>query len=149
MSQNLLSDPDILRELIMDHYKYPHHHSLTEENGYLQKHMASESCIDDITVQAKINDGVIEDVRFDGVACTISTASTSMMTDLLIGKTVEEARAIIHEYFMMIDGKEYDAEVLQEAVAMQNVYKQANRIKCATIGWNAIQSLLESESSNE
>ena len=149
MSQNLLSDPDILRELIMDHYKYPHHHSLTEENGYLQKHMASESCIDDITVQAKINDGVIEDVRFDGVACTISTASTSMMTDLLIGKTVEEARAIIHEYFMMIDGKEYDAELLQEAVAMQNVYKQANRIKCATIGWNAIQSLLESESSNE
>lgn len=149
MSQNLLSDPDILRELIMDHYKYPHHHSLTEENGYLQKHMASESCIDDITVQTKINDGVIEDVRFDGVACTISTASTSMMTDLLIGKTVEEARAIIHEYFMMIDGKEYDAELLQEAVAMQNVYKQANRIKCATIGWNAIQSLLESESSNE
>ena len=149
MSQNLLSDPDILRELIMDHYKYPHHHSLTEENGYLQKHMASESCIDDITVQAKINEGIIEDVRFDGVACTISTASTSMMTDLLIGKTVEEARAIIHEYFMMIDGKEYDADVLQEAVAMQNVYKQANRIKCATIGWNAIQSLLESESSNE
>lgn len=149
MSQNLLSDPDILRELIMDHYKYPHHHSLTKENGYLQKHMASESCIDDITVQAKINEGVIEDVRFDGVACTISTASTSMMTDLLIGKTVEEAKAIIHEYFMMIDGKEYDADVLQEAVAMQNVYKQANRIKCATIGWNAIQSLLESESSNE
>ena len=147
--QNLLSDPDILRELIMDHYKYPHHHSLTEENGYLQKHMASESCIDDITVQTKIEDGIIQDIRFDGVACTISTASTSMMTDLLIGKTIEEAKAIIDEYFMMIDGKEYDEEVLQEAVAMKNVYKQANRIKCATIGWNAIQALLESEASHE
>ncbi|MBR2825686.1 MAG: SUF system NifU family Fe-S cluster assembly protein [Solobacterium sp.] len=147
--QNLLSDPDILRELIMDHYKYPHHHSLTEENGYLQKHMASESCIDDITVQTKIEDGIIQDIRFDGVACTISTASTSMMTDLLIGKTIEEAKAIIDEYFMMIDGKEYDEEVLQEAVAMKNVYKQANRIKYATIGWNAIQALLESEASHE
>ena len=147
--QNLLSDPDILRELIMDHYKYPHHHSLTEENGYLQKHMASESCIDDITVQTKIEDGIIQDIRFDGVACTISTASTSMMTDLLIGKTIEEAKAIIDEYFMMIDGKGYDEEVLQEAVAMKNVYKQANRIKCATIGWNAIQALLESEASHE
>ena len=147
--QKLLSDPDILRELIMDHYKYPHHHSLTEENGYLQKHMASESCIDDITVQIKIEDGIIQDIRFDGVACTISTASTSMMTDLLIGKTIDEAKAIIDEYFMMIDGKEYDEEVLQEAVAMKNVYKQANRIKCATIGWNAIQALLESEASHE
>ena len=64
-------------------------------------------------------------------------------------KTKEEAKAIIDEYFKMIDGKEYDEEMLQEAVAMKNVYKQANRIKCATIGWKAIQSILESEPSNE
>ena len=89
MTKGLLNDPDILRELIMDHYQYPHNHKLTEDTSYASVHMASDSCIDDITVQSKITDGKIEDIRFDGVACTISTASTSMMTDLLKGKTVE------------------------------------------------------------
>ncbi len=90
--KSLLSDPDILRELIMDHYKYPHNHTLKQDGSYLSKHMASESCIDDITVQSQIENGIIKDIRFDGVACTISTASTSMMTDLLIGKTLSEAK---------------------------------------------------------
>ena len=87
-----------------------------------------------------------KDIRFDGVACTISTASTSMMTDLLIGKNIEEAKEIIHEYMNMTDGKPYDEDMLEEAVALKNVYRQANRIKCATIGWKAIsQMIAESE----
>ena len=105
--------------------------------------MASDSCIDDITVQSKIKDGVIQDIRFDGIACTISTASTSMMTDLLKGKSVKEAEKIIANYFAMIENKQYDPDVLEEAVAMKNVYKQANRIKCATIGWKAMQEMIE------
>jgi len=147
---NMLDDPMVLRELIMDHYQYPHNHSLTEDMKYRKVHMASDSCIDDITVQSDIEDGVIKDIRFDGIACTISTASTSMMSDLLKGKTVEEAKKIIDDYFDMIDGKEYDADLLEEAVAMKNVYKQANRIKCATIGWKAIKQMIEeSEQTNE
>lgn len=143
---DMLNDPEILRELIMDHYQYPHNHILTDDQEYKSVHMASDSCIDDITVQSKIEDGKIEDIRFDGVACTISTASTSMMSDLLKGKTIEEAKKIIAEYFNMIDAKEYDPDVLEEAVAMKNVYKQANRIKCATIGWKAMdQMITESE----
>ena len=143
MTKGLLNDPDILRELIMDHYQYPHNHKLTEDTAYASVHMASDSCIDDITVQSKSTDGKIEDIRFDGVACTISTASTSMMTDLLKGKTVEEANEIIDNYFNMIDAKEYDPDVLEEAVAMKNVYKQANRVKCATIGWKAIRQMID------
>lgn len=147
---NLLNDPAVLRELIIDHYQYPHNHQLTQDTEYASRHMASDSCIDDITVQAKITDGKIEDIRFDGEACTISTASTSMMTDLLIGKPVDEAKKIINNYFAMIDHKEYDPDVLEEAVAMQNIYKQANRIKCATIGWNAIKDMVEeSEKKND
>lgn len=145
-SNSLLNDPMILRELIMDHYKYPHNHGLKKADEYCACHMAADSCIDDITVEAKIKDGKIDDVRFDGVACTISTASTSMMTDLLRGKTIEEAREIIQNYFLMVDGKEYDSSLLDEAVAMKNVYKQANRINCATIGWKAMKKLIaESE----
>ena len=148
-TNDMLNDPEILRELIMDHYQYPHNHKLTEEADYKSVHMASDSCIDDITVQSKIKDGKIEDIRFDGVACTISTASTSMMTDLLKGKSVEEAEAIIHHYFNMIDAKEYDPDVLEEAVALKNVYKQANRIKCATIGWKAIDQMIHESEEKE
>ena len=101
---DLMKDPMILRSIIMDHYEYPRNHELTKEDGYVQKHMASESCIDDIYVQSRIRDGVVEDVRFDGVACTISTASTSIMSELLKGKRVEEAKDIIANYFHMISG---------------------------------------------
>ena len=142
----LMDDPMILRSIIMDHYEYPRNHELTEKEDYKKKHMASESCIDDIYVQAKIEDGIVEDIRFDGVACTISTASTSIMSELLKGKTTQEAKHIIETYYQMIDQKEYDEELLEEAVAFHNVGKQANRIKCATIGWKAMEELLlESE----
>ena len=135
---SLLNDPMILRQIIMDHYEYPRNHELVKEEGYGERHMASDSCIDDIYVQSKIEDGVIKDVRFDGVACTISTASTSIMSELLRDKTVEEAKEIIANYFQMIDQGEFDEELLEEAIAFHNVGKQANRIKCATIGWKAM-----------
>ncbi|MBR0386144.1 MAG: SUF system NifU family Fe-S cluster assembly protein [Erysipelotrichaceae bacterium] len=149
MSRDLLNDPMILRELIMDHYEYPHNHSLTDNDKYRQVHMASASCIDDIHVQALIEDGIIKDVRFDGVACTISTASTSIMTELVKGKSIEEAQKIIDNYFAMIDGQDYDAELLDEAVCMKNVGRQANRIKCATIGWNGLKKLISGEEEHD
>lgn len=142
----LLKDPMVLRSIIMDHYEYPRNHELCEDPEYHGKHMASASCIDDITVQVKLNGDVIEDIRFDGVACTISTASTSIMSELLKGKNREEAQAIITQYMAMVDGQNYDEELLQEAVAFHTVGKQANRIQCATIGWRAVMALLaESE----
>lgn len=143
---DMLKDPMILRQIIMDHYEYPRNHELSKEAGYVQKHMASDSCIDDIYVQAKLEGDVIKDIRFDGVACTISTASTSIMSELLQGKTKAEAKEIMENYFAMVDGAAYDEDLLEEAVAFHTVGKQANRIKCATIGWNAMKEILaESE----
>lgn len=136
-------DPKLLRDIIMDHYQYPRNHELTNEEGYLSKHMASDSCIDDITVQVKLDQDTIQDVRFDGEACTISTASTSIMSELVKGKTTQEAKEIIQNYFSMIDQKEYDENLLEEAVAFQNVGKQANRINCATIGWKALRDMIK------
>lgn len=140
---DMLKDPLVLRSIIMDHYEYPRNHELKEDDRYVKKHMASESCIDDIHVQALIEDGKISDIGFDGVACTIATSSTSIMSELLIGKTLEEAKHINNEYRNMIDNKEYDAVLLEEAVAFQNVGRQANRIHCATIGWDAIIDLIK------
>lgn len=139
----MLKDPMVLRQVIMDHYEYPRNHALKKEEGYLNKHMASESCIDDIEVQAKIQNGIIEDICFDGVACTIATSSTSIMSELMKGKTIEEAKHINEEYRKMIDKQAYDEDLLEEAVAFQNVGNQANRIHCATIGWDAIVALME------
>ncbi|OCN05213.1 iron-sulfur cluster assembly scaffold protein [Erysipelotrichaceae bacterium MTC7] len=143
---SMMNDPMILRQIIMDHGEHPRNHELSQDPTYKEKHMASDSCIDDIHVQAKIEDGKIDDVRFDGVACTISTSSTSIMSELLIGKTIEEAREIIKNYRAMIDEKPYDEDLLEEAVAFKNVGKQANRIHCATIGWDGMEALInESE----
>ena len=140
---DMLKDPTILRELIMDHYQYPRNHGLVDDSSYASCHMASDSCIDDITVQSKIVDGVIKDIRFDGVACTICTASTSMMSELLKDKTIDEAKKIMNNYFNMMEEKPYDEDMLEEAIAMCNVHKQANRIKCATIGWKAMKKMME------
>lgn len=146
---DMMKDPMVLRQLIMDHYQYPRNKGLSTDQGYQQVHMDSESCIDDIMVQAKIEDGTLVDIRFDGIACTISTASTSMMSELLKGKKISEAKMIIDEYFKMIENESHDEELLAEAIAFSNVYKQPNRIKCATIGWNAIKTLIDKGDSNE
>lgn len=136
-------DAQLMREIIMDNYEYPRNHSLVEDSNYISKHMDSDSCIDDITVQADVEDGKIKDIRFDGVACTISTASTSIMTELVQGKSLDEAKQIIDNYFAMINEKDYDADLLEEAIAFKNVGKQANRINCATIGWKALKQIID------
>lgn len=136
-------DNAMLRNIIMDHYQYPRNHTLVQNDQYISKHMDSESCIDDITLQARIENGTIQDMRFDGQACAVSTASTSILTELMIGKSLKEAQVIMDNYMAMIDEKEYDSELLEEAIAFQGVGKQANRINCATIGWKAMQEILD------
>lgn len=138
-----MQDPMVLRQILMDHYEYPRNHQLTHDEGYMTRHMASDSCIDDIHVESKIENGVIEDIRFDGVACTIATASTSIMSELLKGKKVEDAKVIIENYHHMIDQLPYDEDLLEEAIALHTVGRQANRIKCATIGWKAIEEMIK------
>ena len=128
-------DNMMLRQIIMDHYENPRNHELVEDDSYKKVNMDSETCIDNIDIQAKIENGVIEE------ACAICTSSTSIMTELLIGKTIDEARVIIENYMNMIFEKDYDPEILEEAIAFYNTHKQANRIKCATLGWKGITQL--------
>ena len=138
-----LDSPEMMRAVIMDHYEYPRNKKLKGEAGYLKVHMDSESCIDDIYIEALIENGVIKDVCFDGIGCTISTASTSIMSELMKDKTIEEAQEIINNYLKMINMEEFDEDLLEEAVVFRNTGRQANRIKCATIGWNGMQELID------
>ena len=142
-------DQELRREMIVENYEHPFHKGLKKEEGYVKANTNNESCIDNIDIQAKIENGVIEDIRFDGEACAICTSSTSIMTELLIGKTIDDARVIIENYMNMIFEKDYDPEILEEAIAFYNTHKQANRIKCATLGWKGITQLIDESEKEE
>lgn len=140
-----LDNPQILREIIMDHYEHPRNRGLVNDDTYKKVNMNSDTCIDNLDIQLKMNGDMIEDIRYDGEACAICTSSTSIMSELMIGKTKEEALQIVDNYMNMIYEKEYDEDLLEEAIAFKNTHKQANRIKCATLGWNGFMKLLEGE----
>ena len=138
-----LDDPQLLREIIMDHYDQPRNRGLVEDETYKKVNMNSDTCIDDLDIQVKFDGDKIADVRYDGEACAICTSSTSIMSELVIGKTKEEAKRIIENYMNMIYERDYDEDLLEEAIAFKNTHKQANRIKCATLGWNGLVKLIE------
>lgn len=137
-----MMDNEIKREIMLDHYSNPNNKKAINDDRYKSVHNASESCIDDITVYMLAENGIIVDCKFDGVACTISTSSTDIMCDLVIGKSFIEAKKIINEYYKMIDEKPFDEDTLEEANCFDTLYKQANRIKCGTIGIHAIEELI-------
>ena len=116
-------DPNLIREIIMDHYEYPRNKKLKNDSNDVRVNLDSESCIDNIDLEVLVEDNKIKDICFDGVACTISTASTSIMSELLKGKTIEEANIIIENYLNMLYGKDYNEDLLGEAAAFINTSK--------------------------
>ena len=138
--------PQMMRQIIMEHYDNPTFKHKPESNieKYESINMNSSNCIDDITIYLLNDNGAVSDCCFDGVACTISTASTDIMCQLLIGKSFDEALYIIDQYKHMIREEDYDDTVLDEAIVFMNTSKQAPRIKCATIGWDGMEEIIHS-----
>ena len=141
-------DSELRREIILDNYQDPMNRGLVDDNSYIKVNTNSESCIDNLDVMVKVVDGKIEDIRFDGEACAISTSATSIMIRSLIGKSVEEARKILENYQNMISEKEYDKELLGELNVYDEICKQPNRKNCSLIPYKAMMSILE-ELNNE
>ena len=133
----------MMRQIIMDHYSNPQNKHQPPKEGYEKVHMHSDNCIDDLDIFLLVKDGKIIDACFDGVACTISTSSTDIMCDLLKDKDIEEGRNIIEQFQHMIHEEKFDEGVLEEAIVFINTSKQAARIRCATIGWNAANEILK------
>ena len=134
---------DMMRSIIMDHYSNPTNKHQPNTDQFTKVHMHSDNCIDDLDIFLLVENDIVKDACFDGVACTISTASTDIMCDLLKGKNIEEAKNIIKQYDNMIHEQPFDEEVLEEAIVFINTSKQAARIRCATIGWNAADQVLK------
>lgn len=135
--------PTMMREIIMDHYSSPRHKGVPSGEGYLSLHASSQNCIDDFTVYLKEENGKVSDAMWEGVACTISHSSTDILCDQIIGKDSKEGLYMIEQYMNMIGEKDFDASVLDEAIVFLNTGKQAARIHCATMGWEAVKELLE------
>ena len=139
-------DSEMKRSIILDNYNNARNRSIPEDkNEYVVINSNNQSCIDNINIYLKIKDNVIEDVKFDGEACVIAISSTSILSDMLIGKTVEEAKNILHNYFNMIEEEEYDKELLGEALVYEDMYKQPSRKTCATLFARGIGNYLNNK----
>ena len=135
-------DQNIKREIILEHYQNPVNKGLIDDNGYILVNTNNESCIDEINLMVKIEDDKIVDARFDGEACAICTSPTSIMINTLIGKTLDEAVKIYNNFNQMINEQEYDADLLEEAIVYDDIYKQPNRKKCALLPWWGFEKVI-------
>ena len=134
---------EMMRQIIMDHYSNPGFKHTPTGEGYISTHMHSDNCIDDINVYLLIKDDKVVDACFNGIGCTISTSSTDILCELIIDKSEEEALKIIEEYNHMLHEEPYDEDLLEEANAFKNTSKQAARIRCATIGFRAVEEIIK------
>jgi nitrogen fixation NifU-like protein len=135
---------DMYQEIILDHYRNPHHKGLRDPYD-AQVYHVNPTCGDEVTLRVALKDSgdgepVVEDVSFDSLGCSISQASASVMTDLVIGKPVSQAMKISDAFLELMKSKghgEPDEDVLEDAVVFAGVSKYPARIKCALLGWMA------------
>ena len=131
----------LYQEVILDHYKHPKHKGLSKEKD-VQVHHVNPSCGDEVTLNLVVDGGIVRDISWDGVGCSISQASISIMTELVIGKSVAEAHAIMDNFSLLMASKgaeSGDESILEDAVALAGVSKFPARVKCALLGWMAFK----------
>jgi nitrogen fixation NifU-like protein len=131
------------QEIILEHYRRPLHAGLREPFDAEVRHV-NPTCGDEVTLRVTLKDAggepAVADVSYDALGCSISQASTSIMADMIIGKTVAEAMAVSDEFLALLQSRgeaEPDEDVLGDAVAFEGVSKYPARIKCALLGWMA------------
>lgn len=134
----------LYKTVIMDNYKNPKNKGLKKTEDYHFVHLNNPSCGDDMNVELKVENGKIVDIRQDGHGCSISMSSASVMSDTLIGKTLDEAKKIIADFYGVVTGTDpEDEDLLGEAIAYMGVRQFPARVKCATLAWKAIEKAIE------
>ena len=129
----------LYQEVILDHYKRPQHKGLAATYDS-QVHHVNPSCGDEITLNVTLDGDKVAAITWDGVGCSISQASVSILSDLLLGKSISEAELVLNNFTELMQSKGTmvgDDEILEDAVAMAGVSKFPARIKCALLGWMA------------
>jgi nitrogen fixation NifU-like protein len=134
----------LYQEVILEHYKRPHNKGLLP-NQTVQVHHINTSCGDEVTLNLKMIDGDLAEISWDGVGCSISQASTSVVSELLRGKSSEAALSVIDTFQAMLQSKgndQGDEEILEDGVAFAGVAKFPARVKCALLGWMATKDAI-------
>ena len=125
---------DIKRSIILDNYQDARNRGIpSKSDDYIKINSNSDSCIDNIDIYVKLNNDLIEDIKFEGEACVIAISSTSILSDLLVGKNISEVENILKNYYNMIEENDYDRELLGEACVYDDIYKQPARKPCVTL----------------
>ena len=135
---------DVYNDVIMEHSMNSYNKKQLKEADFSELGH-NPNCGDEIKLEIKLNNNVIEDMAFTGHGCAISQASTSVMIDTLKGKTVEQAKEIIETFIKMIKREETDDEklkILEDAIAFKNIANMPARVKCALLAWHTLEDLL-------
>ena len=145
----ILSLESLYQEIILDHYKNPHHKELHAPYD-IEVHHNNPSCGDEVTLRLSKSQGIVSSISWNGVGCSISQASTSIMCDLVGGKSLSQALELERLFLELMQSKgnfSGDIEVLEDAVAFSGVAKYPARVKCALLGWMAFRDAALRESS--
>ena len=135
---------DVYNDVIMEHSMNSYNKKQLKEADFSELGH-NPNCGDEIKLEVKLNNNIIEDMAFTGHGCAISQASTSVMIDTLKGKTVEQAKEIIETFIKMIKREETDDEklkILEDAIAFKNIANMPARVKCALLAWHTLEDLL-------
>lgn len=131
----------LYQEIILDHYRNPHHAGLRDPFES-EVHHVNPTCGDEITLRVHLDDGVVRDVSYDAEGCSISQASASVMTDLVIDKPLTDALAAHEAFLELMQSRgtiEPDEDVLEDGIAFAGVSKFPARVKCALLSWMAFK----------
>ena len=132
---------DLYQEIILDHYRAKHHSGLRDPFE-AEVHHVNPSCGDEVTLRVHLDGGTVSDVSYEGLGCSISQASTSVMSDLVIGQPVDHGLELHQEFLELMQSKgtlEPDEDRLEDGIAFAGVSKFPARVKCALLGWSAFK----------
>jgi nitrogen fixation protein NifU and related proteins len=132
------------RDIILDHYKHPQHRGLPDDFD-AEIHHVNPTCGDEVTLRVRVVDGTVKDLGWEGEGCSISQASTSVMSELVVGRPIDEALNLQEKFLQLMQSQgqaelsEAEADELDDAVAFEGVSKYPARVKCALLGWMAMK----------
>ena len=140
-----LAMESLYQQIILDHYKHPQHRGLPEHYD-AEVHHVNPTCGDEVTLRVRLADGAIAELGWEGEGCSISQASTSVMSELVVGKPIDAAMSLQQKFLDLMQSRgtaelsETDEDELEDAVAFEGVSKYPARVKCALLGWMAMKS---------
>lgn len=141
------------RDIIIDHYKHPQHRGLPDDFD-AEIHHVNPTCGDEVTLRVRIAGGAVKDLGWEGEGCSISQASTSVMSELVVGRPIDEALQLQEKFLRLMQSQgqaelsDDEADELEDAVAFEGVSKYPARVKCALLGWMAMKSAVAGAEGN-